>query len=166
MGYSATSVDIYLNKRENRERLGNFVFMHEDSRNSARGPGGEAVVAAGTRTTKENKPEMIEKLRLLLKNGQLRFHENFVSAHLDRLPSGKPNPQTQILNELRGFQREVRYKKTGKDLAYTRPVIDYRPKNGADNDDFAMASAINPYQIALFKRNPIYKTWCQRLRVF
>lgn len=64
----ASSVENYM-KRAN---IPNYEFMREDVRSKGRGPGGEAEVTAGTRTTKENKPEMIQKLGRLLRNGQVR----------------------------------------------------------------------------------------------
>ncbi len=162
MGYAATSVESYLKKHP--MEVQQYVFMREDIRTRERGAGGEAVISAGTRTTKDNKPEMIEKFGTLLRNGQVRFHKNFTSAHLDRLAPDMALPREHIVSELKGLQREVIYKKSKDGQAYMRSVVNYRTRNGADHDDFAMVSAINPYQIELFKINPVYRDQRQRMR--
>lgn len=75
---------------------------------------------------------------------------------MDRLAPDQDVPRAHIVSELRGLQQEIKYPKNSENATYIRPTLRFRPKRGADNDDFAMVSAINPFQIELFKLNPAY----------
>jgi hypothetical protein len=166
MSWAAPSVEKYLN--ENWQLKNKHTFLREDHRvrkqgSSGGGGGGgqEAVITAGTRTTSQNKPDMIEGLGKLMRNEQICFHSNVVHALLDEMPEhhGRKNPVETLIRELSTFSRELVYPKTSKDQAYVRPVIKYRGAKGVDRDDGVMTLAINLFQTERFFASPAYRNF-------
>lgn len=171
LAYTAPSIERYL--KEHPEDIPQHKFMMEDKRRrtAATGAGGgaggsdAAVITAGTRTTGQNKPAMIEAVSRLLRNENIHFYKDFVVADMDQIPSDAGHPRDTICKELKGMVRHVVYRKTGTAGGDDkRPVVKYIGGKGEDRNDFVMALAINTLQHKLFMTGPNYATW-RRTRV-
>ena len=152
---------IYQYIRQNPPGITNaIVLMQEDSRTHHNTMGGEGVITAGTRTTPQNKPAMIEGLGRILRAERLFFHQQMVSVLMEYLPEHhKVKPIVTLIKELGTFMREVSYPKSSKDQAYVRPVIRYRGEKGVDRDDGVMALAIGVFQMSIFFGSSAYGEW-------
>jgi hypothetical protein len=155
MAYVAPSVEKYL--RANPSGLPQTTFMMEDVRQRKR-VGAIPEITAGTRTTHENKLEMVEKFSRLLRDDHIRFYNNFVVLPDTVINKEFPHPREAICREIKTLVREVKYKnKSSGDDAYTRPTIRYRPEKGENYNDFFMSIAINTLQREIFLRSDRYR---------
>jgi hypothetical protein len=158
MGYAAIGVYDYFDNKLMKGAFPRFVLMREDER-----PGhmvdGEAVVSAGTRTTAQNKPKMIEALKKLLRNGTMAMYRRFVVGNPDCQPDGAKPPRESLVNELKTYVCEIQYKARGINADYQRPVIRYRGFRGNDRTDFVMCLAIVTLQSRLFLTTDKYMRW-------
>ncbi len=155
MGYAAESVYHYFEEGRYAAIVGTVVLMREDRR-SVPTMDGEAVISSGTRTTAQNKPQMIEALSAWLRSGTLCFYKNFVVSDPDNFPANADHPRIAIVKELKGFVMEIQYKSKNANPNYQRPVIRYRGYKGNDRTDFVMCLAIVTLQARLFLTSDKY----------
>ena len=145
---------------EQRPGAGRLCVMAEDLKRSRSGDALGAV-RAGTRTTRQNKPELVAALANVLQLRAMRFVEPFVVARLRLQPSTEGAPRANILQELADFKVEIRRAK-GKNAAYRPPDLIYsgqHPGSGRARDDYVMALGFVFLLYEVFVQSPMYAAY-------
>jgi hypothetical protein len=132
--------------------VGNVVMARQDPIAHS---GGE--LRPGTRTSVDNKPEMIDMLKKYLDSGRVLVHKNFVVSQPEY--SLYPDVQDQMLKELRGFTEfTILYPRD----AAKRPKVIYHGKINGGRDDFVMSLAINVFTFGIFMTDARYAKYLRR----
>lgn len=106
-------------------------------------PGGAGDEARkGTRTTAQNKPNMVEALNILLKDGRICFHDKFFTARPDTLGNRYHSARELIRKHLLAFNKHlIRNDRRPHDP----PKVKFSGKGPSSNDDCTMVLAILAY---------------------
>jgi hypothetical protein len=146
-----------------QSRVPRILVLCEDRKRARSALGAmDAEVRAGTRTTRQNKPEMVAAMTRLLQMRSLAFHAHFVVAQPERQPVDEPHPRDNILTELANFKREFKMPKTRTQAAYVRPTMAYsgrHPGGGRARDDYVMCLGISLLAYELFLASPVYAAY-------
>lgn len=144
MAYAASSIEAYLARHvDGRFR---YYVLRDDRRargsTAARNSFRAIVVTAGTRTTNENKVEMVHATTTLLNQDRLHFHRRFVSTFASEPLAGDSDDLREVIaRQMRGFRRRYLPPKRG-DAMLRYAQIRYE---GVEEDDFVMATMLTHY---------------------
>jgi hypothetical protein len=147
---SGTAIDIA--RHMAASSLSNVAMMREDPVAHA---GGE--MRPGSRTSVENKPEMVEMLKKYLDGGRILVHRDFVVSQPEY--SRYTDVQEQMIKELRGF---TKFTILNPRNPAQRARVSYHGKINGGQDDFVMSLAINIFTHGIFMTDERYAKHLRR----
>lgn len=139
-------------RRLEESSVGRVCVMREDRK---RGRDGSELVRAGTRTSRQNKPEMVAAIREVLVQGALRFHTKMAVPQAQAPPAPgetAPHPGAPLVAQLLAFKREIKMPRQG---SLAPPAIHYTGKPGLD--DMVMALGFILLNHEVFMLSPAYR---------
>jgi hypothetical protein len=132
----------------------NCLFMNESDSLSGGLRKNVASDLPGSRTTRLNKPIMVEKTKIMLREGRIIFYDNFVVSHPDLFP--QRCIKDEIITHLKNFRKNLIFSNSST-KGYEGAIIAYSGKKNGSNDDFVMALMINILMFLEFIRSNTYK---------
>ncbi len=126
------------------------MMMNEDTIHK----GGVSVDLPGSRTTRMNKPLMVDMLRVALRENRIIFYRRFVVSQPDYATCS--DVKEEMITQLKSFCRILKENKMNPSAANT---ITYDGKGGGGQDDFVITIMLSILMRSVFYTKSKYQKY-------